>query len=1215
MDNNFGLVFAGGGGKGAWQLGVWKALEEAGIRGAAVSGTSVGALNASLYAQGDYKRAEKAWMSISNDKLLAPNLDALVKKGLIPSDTLLGKTIGVFSQTGLIYFIKNFLDIQSCESFLPTFVACHCKTDKCVSYFKIFPKRNYDDETIRKILLASAAIPEVFDSVEIDGKMYSDGGFDIFYSLSDNSIQSSQYNNSPVEPLAEHAAELNIKNIILLALNRDELAQRPQYGSLRVIPLLPSDSLGGIKDGCLDFDPEHAKKRIAQGYRDAQKWLDLVRGFMNDEARIAEIWDRILAGEKDYLGANRKSSIGFIESANLKKDIDDFNRIIVSDDGNSSLETKKNYSLEKQLKKGDLALIDSQRRAELDHLVEILVDENRQNSDLLTRYAMDAMAALTPVESRATELLEQGFFGRLWHDITGKNSKMVSSSILNLAQAQYASIQLIQKLQHENLLQFELAGALHARLNRLAYDAAQIQDNVNGQVREIYNSMALVYCKVRKQLQDHENRLRKVEHATKMHDWALTVNVKNYCGKNFDSLSAPAQLLVAAMDFYFQTDGCPSTGDLMLFQSVLKRTKLDKELISVDDLVGIGKKTSNLICQFKEDLRIGEPNTADQENWVPAVFEGTQDPISGSHLRQPAILVASELFYLLKANHWMPRKIQESGIRADYLKRCKDFRDLVEQHSEDFGEKLLPEITTLEERIRSYYFKVNLIGPFSSGKSSLLNTWMDQDILPTGIAPETAVASELMYSPPQEEKFVLFPMDESLPTETLPGVSSANLQRVKKRANAGELLKVQIFLNNAKLQHYPDVCLIDMPGLSSGLKAHEEALNQFILDAGTGIFCVPAYDGTIQSSGMHFLDRMTNFDCGFYLLLTKADQKTASECQQILETCKGIIHEKLGVPFEELKTGIVSTQKEKIGIGDFTKLLDTLLDQKDNIFKYKFDDDLQELCAECIASLKKILSRDFSSGELEAEMEKIGNLRREMPQILSRILSGINRKIPAETNAVVERIKTTLYGLRSGLKAQIKAGQDCSGEITSNMKSVMLFELQNRANNIFNDAIRQAAETFGEKLSFSISTKDISGESSSGLKGDNYKGTGATVGLLAGLVLGGPIAAIIGGLIGGWFGSKVDDDSALDAQLNSTLEQSAENARPIVNEAFQAAAANFKTDLETAMNNKLSRLEEQNQVLQRRLEENQAEFNKLKASREETLNKLIEISTTERIAK
>ena len=1143
-------------------------------------------------------------------------LSALLAKA-VPG---LGKTCGIFSQKGLVWLIDNFLDFSRKNDFLPAFITCHNKTDHAVEYFELFPGMNRDKETSKKILLASAAIPYVFDNVEIDGKLYSDGGFDIIYNLLDGTVQSSQYNNSPVEPLAERAAQFDIKNIILLALNRDELTQRPKYGSLRVVPLLPSQSLGGLTDGCLDFDPEHAKKRIDQGYRDTRKWLDLMQGFMDDEKRIEEIWDRILAGEEDYLGANRKISIGFTESANLENDIARFNEIIVSDDGNSLLEvSKQNYSLEERLKKGDLALIDSQRRAELDHLVEILVDENRQNSDLLTGYAMDAMAALAPVESRATELLEQGFFGRLWHGITGKNSKMVSSSILDLAQAQYASIQLIQKLQHENLLQFELSGALHARLNRLAYDAAQIQDNVNGQVREIYNSMALVYCKVRKQLQDHENRLRKVEHSTEMLNWALTVDVKNYCGKKFDSLPAPAQLLAAAMDFYFQTDGCPSTADLMLFQSVLKRTKLEKELISVDDLVGIGKKASKLICQFKEDLRIGEPNAADRENWVPAVFEGTRLTISGSHLRQPASLITSELFYLLRANHWMPRKIQKSGIRADYLKRCEDFRNLVEQHSNDLGKKILPEIGKLEERIRNYYFKINLIGPFSSGKSSLLNAWLGEEVLPTGIAPETAVASELMYS--QEEKIVLFPMDPSMPLETLPGISPANLQRVKKRANAGELLKVQLFLNNVKLQRYPEVCLVDMPGLSSGLKAHEEALNQFILDGGTGIFCVPAYDGTIQTDGMRFLDRMTNFDCGFFLMLTKADQKSASEQKEILQICKDIIHDKLGIPLEDLKTGIVSAQKEKIGIGDFTKLLDALLDQQDTIFKIKFDKDLKDLCQECIVPLKKILARDFSSGELEAEMEKIGNLRRELPDILSRISSGISRKISGETNAVVERIKTTLFSLRNGLKAQIKAGQDCSGEITANMKSVLLFEIQNRACNIFNDAVRKAAEAFGEKLSFSISAGEVSGESTEGLKPDNYKGTGAATGGIGGAVIGGliggPVGAIIGGAIGGlaggWVGSKVDDDSELEALLTGKLESSAEKARPVIVEAFNAAADRFNADLKTAMENKLSRLEEQNQALQNKLQENQAAFDKLKEAREKTLNELIAISTTEEI--
>ncbi|MBQ7696218.1 MAG: patatin-like phospholipase family protein [Lentisphaeria bacterium] len=1239
MDDRFGLVFAGGGGKGAWQLGVWKALEEGGIRGSAVSGTSVGALNAALYAQGDYDRAVDAWMSISNKKLLQPNWEELCSKfpelaakvvgqkvakkigkvmdpqalssllsSLFPN---LGKTFGVFSQKGLIWLMDNYLDFSRRNDFLPTFVACHNKTDHAVEYFRLFPEPDRETETAKKILLASAAIPYVFDNIEIDGKMYSDGGFDIIYSLSDETIQSSQYNNSPIEPLAEHASELGINNIVLLALNRDELTHRPKYGSLRVLPLLPSRSLGGLTDGCLDFDPEHAKKRIAQGYRDARKWLDLLKGFMDDEKRISEIWDRILGGEEDYLGANKKIGVGFTGSADIEKDIARFNEIIISDDGTAELEAERHIlSLEERLKKGDLALIDAQRRAELDHLVECLVDENRQNSELLNGYAMDAVAALAPVESRATELLEQGFFGRLWHGITGKNAKMVSTSILDLAQAQYASIRLVQQLQHENLLQFELTGALHARLNRLASDAARIQGNVNCQVREVYNSLALVYCKVRKQLRDHEDRLQALEHKTNALIWSRTAHVKHYCGKSFDALPAPVKLLAAAMDFYFVADGQPTEEDLMLFQGVLKDTKLAKELISIDEMIEKSRQISGLIPQYKEDFRTGDRVGADRENWLPAVFEGAKLTASGSGLRQPAVLLASELFYLLRANHWVPRKSRESGIRADYLKRCGDLRTLVEQNADDLGKKILPEIAELEERIRGYYFKINLIGPFSSGKSSLLNAWLGQEILPTGIAPETAVASELMYS--QEEKVVLFPMDESLPVETLPGVGAANFQRVKNRANAGELLKVQIFLNNAKLQRYPDICLVDMPGLSSGLKAHEAALNQFILDAGTGIFCVPAYDGTIQSDGERFLERMTFFDNEFYLLLTKADQKTASERKQILTTCKEIIHGKFGFP---VKTGIVSVREKNIGIGDFTKLLDALLDQKDNIFKGKFDGDLQELCAECIAPLKKILAHDFSSGELEAEMEKLGNLRGELPQILSRISSGIDRKIPAETNAVVERIKTTLYGLRSGLKAQIKAKQDCSGEITSNMRSVALFEIQNRANNIFNDAIRQAGEAFGEKLTFSITAGDISGESANGLKGGNYKGTGTAVGALAGLILGGPGGAVLGGFIGRWLGGKVDDDSELDAQLDSVLDRSAENARPIVREAFESAAAKFKDDLKAAMTAKLARLEEQNQALRRKLEENQAEFDKAKAAREETLNKLLGISPGERSAK
>ena len=58
-----GLVLSGGGGKGAYQIGAWRALIELGwdSRIQAVSGASVGALNAALIGCTDYTQAEALW--------------------------------------------------------------------------------------------------------------------------------------------------------------------------------------------------------------------------------------------------------------------------------------------------------------------------------------------------------------------------------------------------------------------------------------------------------------------------------------------------------------------------------------------------------------------------------------------------------------------------------------------------------------------------------------------------------------------------------------------------------------------------------------------------------------------------------------------------------------------------------------------------------------------------------------------------------------------------------------------------------------------------------------------------------------------------------------------------------------------------------------------------------------------------------------------------
>ena len=66
LDNTktYAIALEGGGAKGAYQIGAWKALDEAGIKFGAVSGTSVGALNGALMCMGDLNRAIKLWSDI-----------------------------------------------------------------------------------------------------------------------------------------------------------------------------------------------------------------------------------------------------------------------------------------------------------------------------------------------------------------------------------------------------------------------------------------------------------------------------------------------------------------------------------------------------------------------------------------------------------------------------------------------------------------------------------------------------------------------------------------------------------------------------------------------------------------------------------------------------------------------------------------------------------------------------------------------------------------------------------------------------------------------------------------------------------------------------------------------------------------------------------------------------------------------------------------------
>ena len=60
----YAIALEGGGAKGAYEVGVWRALDEADVRFDAVAGTSVGALNGAMMVMGELEQALRLWENI-----------------------------------------------------------------------------------------------------------------------------------------------------------------------------------------------------------------------------------------------------------------------------------------------------------------------------------------------------------------------------------------------------------------------------------------------------------------------------------------------------------------------------------------------------------------------------------------------------------------------------------------------------------------------------------------------------------------------------------------------------------------------------------------------------------------------------------------------------------------------------------------------------------------------------------------------------------------------------------------------------------------------------------------------------------------------------------------------------------------------------------------------------------------------------------------------
>lgn len=270
---SYALALEGGGARGAYQIGAWKALVEAGIHISAVSGTSVGALNGALVAMGDVGRAEELWSNIRYSEVMDVDdeqMGDLLRGDLHELDLrqVVERLTGVIRNRGLdVTPLRNWIR-QVAD---PAVIRASDKELYIVTYSLSDQKelelraKDLEDDELHDMLLASAYLP-AFRAERMEGKLYADGGVrDVL----------------PLHVLIENG----YTDIIAMRLYGFGVMRpvRIPEGT-NVYTIAPREKLGGI----LEFEAEQSQRNIRLGYYDAKRFL---YGLKGESFYIDAQWD------------------------------------------------------------------------------------------------------------------------------------------------------------------------------------------------------------------------------------------------------------------------------------------------------------------------------------------------------------------------------------------------------------------------------------------------------------------------------------------------------------------------------------------------------------------------------------------------------------------------------------------------------------------------------------------------------------------------------------------------------------------------------------------------------------------------------------------------------------------------------------------------------------------------------------------------------------
>ena len=269
-NRKLGLVLSGGGAKGAYQVGMFRALEELGLSGniRAISGCSIGAIDAAIYMSYGYEAVYLYLLEFGQLYEAAKRLTeqeteqarAAVASGLVPMGSFIAeKRFHQCDTSGFQSRILKTLTDQKLEKLNGRlYVDAYCLERGQTEYFLL---NGMEAQKQRDLILASGSLPFVFPPVEYEGSHYLDGG--VIPSICPNGAPADKI---PLQPLLNEDVDAILVNFLIASDETDHRGLRPGVDYLELRPSRPLEAFPGA--GTLDFSPEKLQSHEALGYAD-----------------------------------------------------------------------------------------------------------------------------------------------------------------------------------------------------------------------------------------------------------------------------------------------------------------------------------------------------------------------------------------------------------------------------------------------------------------------------------------------------------------------------------------------------------------------------------------------------------------------------------------------------------------------------------------------------------------------------------------------------------------------------------------------------------------------------------------------------------------------------------------------------------------------------------------------------------------------------------